>query len=262
MTRIAVIGDVGGHPDQLRRALDDLGARGDRLPADLTVIQVGDLVDRGPDSLGALDLVERLARDPGWVQLTGNHEAQYLEGGTVFTREPLADAGVRRLREWWATGLLRVAAAVRVGDEDFLVCHAGLTLRCWRELGEPSAAADAAAALNARPALIGREGDHGRDPASGPLWAESGAALHEPWMGYAGVVPFGQIHGHSTVVRFRDRTWHCEGRIRNRAQVDWESRHVRVRVGGRRFIGVDPGHGRTGAESWRPLVLADAILLG
>jgi len=43
--------------------------------------------------------------------------------------------------------------------------------------------------------------------------------------------------------------------------VDWTARHVRVRVGGRVFIGVDPKHGRDGAASWPPLVLADASLL-
>ena len=65
MGRIAVIGDVGGHLGHLRAALIALGADGDdlRLPSDLTVIQVGDLVDRGPDSSGVLDLVGRLLDD-------------------------------------------------------------------------------------------------------------------------------------------------------------------------------------------------------
>ena len=61
MGRIAVIGDVGGHLVQLEAALASLGAsRVDhRLPDDLTVVQVGDLIDRGPDSAGVLDLVGR-----------------------------------------------------------------------------------------------------------------------------------------------------------------------------------------------------------
>lgn len=261
MGRLAVIGDVGGHADQLRWALDWLGAVDGRLPPDLVVVQVGDLVDRGPDSPGVLDVVAPLlAEQPRqWIQLVGNHEAQYLPEGTVFWREPLVDAGVARLREWWANGSVRVAAAVRTVDGDeLLLTHAGLTLACWQELGEPRSAALAAELLNQRPELIWRTGEHARDDQAGPLWAESGTALHEPWMGYRGIVPFGQVHGHSTIVGFADRRWRCAGRIRQRATVDWDARHVRVRVGGRVIIGVDPGHGRAGAAQWQPLVLEGA----
>lgn len=263
MGRLAVIGDVGGHADQLRRALDWLGAEKGRLPPDLVVIQVGDLVDRGPDSLGVLDEVARLLDEQPrqWIQLVGNHEVQYLPGGTVFWRDRLADAGIARLQEWWADGSVRVAAAVRTADgEELLLTHAGLTLTSWQELGEPMSAALAADSLNQRPELIWRTGDHGRDDRAGPLWAESGAALHEPWMHYHGIVPFGQIHGHSTIVKFADQRWRCTGRVRQRATVDWHARHVRVRVGGRVFTGVDPGHGRTGAAQWQPLVLHGADL--
>lgn len=263
MGRLAVVGDVGGHPDQLRSALDRLGAEDGLLPPDLVVVQVGDLVDCGPDSTGVLDVVARmLAEQPlQWIQLAGNHEAQYLPGGAVFWRDPLDPADVGRLRMWWANGSLRVAAAVRTADGDeLLLTHAGLTVPCWQQLGEPMSAAVAADLLNDRPELIWQTGDHGRDDRAGPLWAESGAALHEPWMAYRGVVPFGQVHGHSTIVHFGDRRWRCTGRVRQRATVDWDARHVRVRIGARSFTGVDPGHGRRGAEGWRPLVLHDATL--
>ncbi|WP_285640878.1 metallophosphoesterase [Lentzea sp. NBRC 102530] len=249
MAEVAVIGDVGGHADQLRRALRDLDG--------VVVVQVGDLVDRGPASTEVLEVVApRLGRD--WVQLIGNHEAQYLQGQEVFWPDPLPREGVARLREWWADGRMRVAAAVTSGGEEFLVTHAGMTLAVWQELGEPESAVKAAELLNERPEVIWRMGVHGRDPETGPLWAESGAALHEPWMRYGGIVPFGQIHGHSTVVHFGDRRWTCDGRTRQRSTVDWQARHVRVRVNGRVFIGVDPGHGRHGAQSWEPLRLGDA----
>lgn len=57
--RVAVFGDVGGQTKQLRDALVALGlnALTSRLPADLTVVQVGDLIHRGPGSPGAIDLV-------------------------------------------------------------------------------------------------------------------------------------------------------------------------------------------------------------
>jgi hypothetical protein len=79
MGRIVLVGDVGGFPGELARVVGEGG--------DL-VIQVGDLVDRGPDSPGVLALVrERLERDRrGWVQLIGNHEWQYLDGERVRRR--------------------------------------------------------------------------------------------------------------------------------------------------------------------------------
>ncbi|MFD5827007.1 metallophosphoesterase [Lentzea sp. NPDC060358] len=262
--RLAIIGDVGGHAEQLRWALDRLGVNGEGLPADLIVVQVGDLVDRGPDSSGVLDIVAQLlAQQPRqWIQLTGNHEAQYLPGGSGFWPDPIISTDVHRLREWWASGHMRVAAAIRMPDgEESLLTHAGLTLTSWRALGEPGSATLAAELLDERPELIWKTGDHTRDEQAGPLWAESGAALHEPWMAYHGMVPFGQIHGHSALVDFTEQRWRCTGRIRQRSEVDWRARHVRVRVNGRVFVGVDPCHGRTGAAQWEPLVLQDAELL-
>lgn len=157
----------------------------------------------------------------------------------------LGDVGghADQLREWWADGRMQVAAAITANGDEFLLTHAGLTLAAWQQLGEPASAARAADLLNERPELMWHTGAHARDEQAGPLWAESGAALHEPWMRYDGIVPFGQIHGHSTVVHFGHQRWRCEGRVRQRATVDWHARHVRVRVGGRLFIGVDPATG-------------------
>lgn len=61
------------------------------------------------------------------------------------------------------------------------------------------------------------------------------------------VVPFSQIHGHSTIVSYTDRTWRAPGRVRQRSTVDWDARQFRVRIGGRTFIGVGPRHGRAGS---------------
>lgn len=269
MAKVAVIGDVGGHLDQLRWALVQIGARDEPpfLPDDVTVVQVGDLVDRGPDSMGVLRLVQQVQqRQPGqWVQLVGNHEAQYLPGGTVFWTDPLASAGIDVLTSWWETGTMNVAAAVATaGGDEYLITHAGLTVGCWQDIGEPMTASSAAWQLNERPAGIWRGGEMAVDRMAGPMWAEAGWELHEPWLEYhgaGGLVPFGQIHGHSAVVRYSDQTWQAPGRVRQRATVDWAARQVRVRVGGRVFVGVDPKHGRHGALSWRSLVLNDATVL-
>lgn len=271
MARVVIIGDVGGHPDQLRWALASIGADADhaRLPAGVTVVQVGDLIDRGPDSSGVLDLVQRFTGNHAdrWIQLAGNHEAQYVPGGLIFWPHRLREPEAALLHDWWATGRMRVAAALRTADgEEYLLTHAGLTVQSWHELGDPMTAMGAAHLLNDRPEpLLWRTGRGEFESTAGPLWAAAGWQLYEPWLRYyaeGGFVPFGQIHGHSAPVDFAAQTWQCNGRVRQRACVDWAARQVRVRVGGRTFIGVDPRHGAGGAPQWQPLVLADATVDG
>lgn len=65
MARTIIVGDVHGCSEELSRLLDRLRfASGDRL------VFVGDLVARGPDSLGVLDI----ARQTGAIIVRGNHE--------------------------------------------------------------------------------------------------------------------------------------------------------------------------------------------
>jgi hypothetical protein len=251
VTQIMIIGDVGGCVDQLRRAvlpvLDD---------PDVVVIQVGDLIDRGPDSAGVLALVrERLAVAPQrWIQLIGNHESQYL-GAEPFWREPIGGGDADLLRTWWLTDRLRVACAVRTEDgEELLVTHAGLTVDAWRELGEPVTAGTAADLLNTRPEPLLW---HDR----GPLWAEAAPDLYRSWLEAPTGPPFGQVHGHSTIVSYTRREWRCPERIRARSTVDWDARQTVTRISGARFIAVDPKHGNTGAPEWSPLLLTGAALL-
>jgi hypothetical protein len=257
--RVVVIGDIGGHASQLRWVLKACGAT-EAVPPGTIIIQVGDLIDRGPDSAEVLDIVDRyVSTQPDrWVQLLGNHEAQYLHYRRQFWHEQLGETQQAILRRWWHNEHMHVAAAVRdaQGDE-YLITHAGLTLGCWQELDEPMTAATAAMLLNLRPdELLWRT--------SGPLWAESGMELHEPWMEFysgGGFVPFGQIHGHSAIVGYGDHSWHASERVRQRACADWRARHFRVRIGGRQFVGIDPKHGKTGATQWQPLIFEEAEVI-
>lgn len=251
MAKIMVIGDVGGCADQLAEAIGPILQDPDAL-----VIQVGDLIDRGPDSSGVLALVrQRLDAAPnGWIQLIGNHESQYL-GGKPFWPQPLADDDAQLLQTWWIKEWLRVAAAVRTADgEDLLITHAGLSADAWRILGGPVTASTAADLLNTRPdELLWND--------RGPLWAEAGPDVYQSRLHAREPVPFGQIHGHSTIVSYRQETWLCDERIRQRSTVDWTARHTITRVRGCRFIRIDPKHGTTGAPTWSPLILHDAVLL-
>jgi hypothetical protein len=68
--RTIIVGDVHGCRFELEALLDRVAfASGDRL------LFVGDLVARGPDSLGVLDIVRRT----GAIVVRGNHEQKLLE---------------------------------------------------------------------------------------------------------------------------------------------------------------------------------------
>ena len=118
--RVAVIGDVGGHVEELRRELRALGASETGvLPDDLVVIQVGDLVHRGPDSEAVVRLVNYyLNAYPGqWVQLAGNHEALYLRPNSFLWEDRIGYLEQRILKKWWADGKLHAAVAVEIMPE-------------------------------------------------------------------------------------------------------------------------------------------------
>ncbi len=261
--RVAVIGDVGGHLVALRRELIRLGAdeRTGELPADLTIVQVGDLVHRGPDSAGVVALVDRHLRGGSgqWIQLAGNHEAQYLTAPAFSWPERLDQASADTVRGWWSDGLMQVAVVLSgAEDRDVLITHAGLTAGYWRQiLGAPVEAVRAADALNH---LIG---DHdpvlfrpgqmltGRGPelAAGPLWAAAATELVPGWMG-AGM-PFDQLHGHTSLYAWDERRFAVREEIARRTTVDVTARHESTKLGGSRIIGIDPGHGRVASPSWR-----------
>lgn len=70
---VAVIGDVHGQVEQLEIVLDKL--RRQRDYEQRWIVFIGDLVDRGPDPHGALEIVsELLATHPRTTVVCGNHE--------------------------------------------------------------------------------------------------------------------------------------------------------------------------------------------
>jgi hypothetical protein len=260
--RVSVIGDVAGHLDELHSELRRLGAHPDsgRLPDDLTVIQVGDLVHRGPDSDGVIALVDHYLTDqPGqWVQLVGNHEAQYLREPAFHWPERLAPDSVETLCSWWAHGQLQVAVAVRTPAEDFLVTHAGLTAGYWDDiLGGLADVTQVAAALNS---FIGTHeavlfhagqmlGGGNEDRTAGPVWAGAATELVPSWLGTE--LPFSQVHGHSSVYDWEGQFFRATEEVIRRTVVDRTAKHAVVSLAGGRIIGVDPGHGRRPQRPWR-----------
>lgn len=270
-----MFGDVGGQAGPLRSALVDLGADPEtlQLPSDLTVVQVGDLIHRGPDSHGVLDIVRTaFQRQPRqWVQLAGNHEAQYLMPPKFHWPERLTDDDLETIFDWWHTRRMRVATAIDVGqDREYLITHAGLTEGFWRHfIGMPANARTAALSLNR---LVGRlqenwvfrpgimlTGDV--DLSAGPLWASAPDELLPSWLASSAPAPFHQVHGHSSTVDWVTGRRYGRHDLPVPVAEDHLLRHVTTVVEGQIIVGIDPGHGRRPAKSWGPLVFDDAVVL-
>ena len=271
-SRIAVVGDVQGHVAALWDGLAAIGVdvEARRLPPELAVVQVGDLVHKGPASEETIDFVdEMLDENPGrWVQLLGNHEAQYL-GGPEFWDTVVPDRSVQVMKRWLDGGQARLAVALSTDEGDVLVSHAGLTFQQWRALGSPDAATTAIALnrlLLQNPSAAFRPGSmlRGSIGDAGVVWAEAGSELYRSWAAAetASVdAPFGQIHGHTSVMRWSRHEWGATATavVRERAHVDHEARHTRVEIAGRYFVGIDPGWGAYAPEKGSPLVLTGTL---
>ncbi len=77
-----VVGDVHGMLGTFRAMLSRLGYRRQegrwQAPVGRRLIQVGDLLDRGPDPLGCVELMQELVEDGAGNHVLGNHEYNAL----------------------------------------------------------------------------------------------------------------------------------------------------------------------------------------
>ena len=282
--RIAVIGDVHGHADELMDKLVRLGMDPDTLvlPEDLTVIQVGDLIHRGLQSSEVLRIVDTIMhrQEDQWIQLMGNHEAQYVHQKLFEWNEELPTEDADILRRWVAEGRMRAAAAtVTPAGNEALITHAGLVYDVWKiVLGKPRTAKEAAARVNAGTTHLtpwlwapGEMLQGTPNPLAGPIWASATSEVYPSWMNAEAMsvpAPFSQVHGHSSVYQWENR-WH-PGQLRKAAQslgspalvhevgsrvnLNTTHRHTTTPIANATFIGVDPGHGRSATSRWAPLV--------
>jgi serine/threonine protein phosphatase 1 len=78
--RVYAIGDIHGRLDlfseMIERIEEDDARRG---PASTTVVLLGDLIDRGPDSAGVIDAARAWAQRRPLRVLAGNHEEMFLK---------------------------------------------------------------------------------------------------------------------------------------------------------------------------------------
>ncbi len=148
-----VVGDIHGHPEILVRLLRDAGLVDERLRwagRDARLWLLGDLVDRGPDGIGAIDVVRRLENEGDVRCLLGNHEAVMLAVARFGEQRPrgLADlfeaywlnggqqADLDRFRPDHAAWMERLPAVARDGDWLLLHSDTDLYLRFGRSIEE------------------------------------------------------------------------------------------------------------------------------
>ncbi len=113
MGRVFAISDIHGYGHLLQRLLEHSGYR----PRTDRLYLLGDYVNKGPDSLGTLAIVERLCAG-GAVALQGNNERKWLGGAADGLFPDPSEA--RRTLEWIA----RLPLWAECGR--FLFVHAGL----------------------------------------------------------------------------------------------------------------------------------------
>lgn len=140
---LAIVGDVHGEIDALERLLDRLGAGRGQTPS-RRLIFVGDLVDRGPDSIAVVERVRDLVDRGQAFAVLGNHELNLLENarkegnGWYFGESDFARlAGGKRVD--FVSRLAKPSERVRIREflstlplvlerDDLRVVHA-----CWPE---------------------------------------------------------------------------------------------------------------------------------
>ena len=132
--RDLVVGDLHGHRGLLEDALEQL----DFDPSRDRVLSVGDLIDRGPESLATLSLIE----EPWFQAVLGNHELMLLNflgyyGSRLHSRKSYASGGGEWINEAISSNpktIARLADRVAAlplaiyveGDVPFNVMHGDL----------------------------------------------------------------------------------------------------------------------------------------
>lgn len=135
--RIYAIGDVHGRADLLSRLLEKIYSEAEQAPpgTPLTLVMLGDYVDRGEDSKRVLEICRRLRLDAPVdevVLLRGNHEAALL----AFLKDP--NYG----EQWFSWGGVETVASYGVDapwDRARARDYAGLRDEFRRALGGDAA---------------------------------------------------------------------------------------------------------------------------
>lgn len=103
-SRIMAVGDVHGRYDKLKKLMRRIKFN----PAQDTLIFLGDLIDRGPESLHCFDYVMHLQRryPESVIYLMGNHEREMLDyfDALANTKDELDVLLLNRTSQWMVYG--------------------------------------------------------------------------------------------------------------------------------------------------------------
>lgn len=274
--RIFVIGDIGGHLDVFQECLTAAGVRLDtcKIPKGTIVVQVGDLVHKGPSSEECVLLADKLMQTnpESYIQLWGNHEGHYLGGPSVTGRVGVTEVSTRTqdiLARWWDEKSVRLAVAVEgKRGKDALITHGGLAAGLWEDLGSPSTVQDAAQAVNSLlddPAIAFRPGcllTGAVDFSVGVTYARTGAELAHSWV-VRGEMPFNQIHGHEGTWLWTTQDWHSDVPldVRKVTGVYDSGRFSIVKIGDKELVSVDWVLGVVATQrTWMPWKMLGAVV--
>jgi serine/threonine protein phosphatase 1 len=102
--RVYAVGDVHGRLDLFDRLIESIRQDNAARPAaEVTLILLGDLIDRGPDSSGVVDRARAGVPWARTIAIMGNHEAvmlDVLDGKGDLLRNWLGFGGKAALRSW------------------------------------------------------------------------------------------------------------------------------------------------------------------
>lgn len=272
-----VFGDTGGHAPQLQRALIDLGVDLELafIPDNVRIIHLGDIIHKGEHSDSLVGMIDRLIRNnPGqWVQLLGNHEFQHIEGAPYFWNCNCTVRTVNILNEWWEEGLatatyalptpehltLDISGKVPQPNTSILFSHAGLSWQWWNAIAQPNNAEDVSLALNSLPVeFITAPGEmlgvRGGNP--GPVWAVGNTEVFNSWYVQETVMPFTQIHGHTSSYKWIQNEWWRKDpafrTFRDATKLNPETRAVITSMADNLLIGIDPGYSKNASTLKQP----------
>lgn len=115
--RVAVFSDVQANLQAMQAVVEDIRHWRPEL-----VIMAGDLVNRGPDNAGCLELFDTLRRRHGWLPVQGNHEEWVLRCLDEGPKSAI-DAQMRRFTDWAAAQIGQERRPLLAGWADHLCFH-------------------------------------------------------------------------------------------------------------------------------------------
>jgi len=255
--RLIAIGDVHGERESFKsilRAEDLIDPNGHWSGHGSILLQIGDMIDRGPASLEAMDLIRDIQKEAEGaggrvIRLLGNHEILVLQGLYYYCnfqdpknlgrliKEEVATGKIQTAFVW--EGRLYVHAGIRLGILEYFGKEMGIEPTSWSEHYEPLAVR-----MNQVVKKAVEEGDYshpvfwadasrgGTDPVGGVFWSDFKDLVRE------GMNPIRQVVGHTPA-------------FKKDAKIYWTSDKTKINIdagmyqgygGNRSWLTVEEGH--------------------